>query len=144
MLVVVKQIEAEETYDIRKEELRKNMSLSHVMAGDDLSDTIHLGVFSNNDLACIGSFMKAVNQQFDGEQYQLRGMATHTSFQGRGYAKMLLEEAESMLKERNVEILWCNARTSALGFYKKLGYKVVGEEFVVDQIGPHFVMYKKL
>ena len=144
MQVAVKRIKAKDTYDIRKEELRKNMTLSHIMAGDDDTDSIHLGIAMGDELVCVGSFMKAGNDHFKGVQYQLRGMATHSSHQGQGHAKKLLEEAEKLLRSMQVNVLWCNARTSAVGFYKKMGYQIKGDEFMVDQIGPHFIMYKAL
>ncbi|MEO8175011.1 MAG: GNAT family N-acetyltransferase [Sediminibacterium sp.] len=36
-----------------------------------------------------------------------------------------------------------HARESAVGFYEKHGYKVVGDEFVEVTI-PHFIMEKEL
>jgi predicted GNAT family N-acyltransferase len=36
-----------------------------------------------------------------------------------------------------------NARKNALGFYDKLGYKVVGDEFLEVTL-PHFTMEKEL
>jgi len=71
-------------------------------------------------------------------------MASVKKAQGKGFGKLLLDEAEKTLKNQGVEILWCNARTVALGFYKKLGYQLVGNVFQVEQVGPHFVMFKKL
>lgn len=143
-MVEVLRIAPEETYAIRKTELRKNMSLSHKMKGDMDVDSLHLGVFEDGDLACIGSFINASHDMFSGKQYQLRGMATKEIFKGKGYGKILMENAESILKKDTVDILWCNARVSATGFYDKLGYESVGAEFSVPEIGPHLVMYKKL
>jgi hypothetical protein len=36
--------------------------------------------------------------------------------------------------------VWCNARTPAVGFYEKLGFSTIGEEFELPPIGPHYLM----
>ena len=74
----------------------------------------------------------------------MRGMATSDSAQGKGYGKLLLQEAEAILKSNDVDIIWCNARLVAIDFYKKMGYQVMSDVFEAPQIGPHYVMYKKL
>ena len=143
-MIVITEIKAEDTYPIRKVVLREGMTLSHEMNGDHDAETLHLGLFESGELVCIGSFMKTSKEIFKGSQFQLRGMASVKKAQGKGFGKLLLDEAEKTLKNQGVEILWCNARTVALGFYKKLGYQLVGNVFQVEQVGPHFVMFKKL
>ena len=140
----IKKITVEETYAIREKELRKNMDLSAQFSGDFDKDTLHLGLFRNNKLVSIVSFMKKNNNLFTGEQYQLRGMATLEDFQGNDYGKMLILRAEEILKNKNIEIVWCNARITALEFYKKRGYLIIGAEFNIPQIGGHFLMSKNL
>lgn len=143
-MIKIKEIKAEDTYPIRKDVLRKGMTLSHEMAGDHDEDSLHVGLFDGSDLVCIGSFMRATKTEFKGLQYQLRGMASAEGSQGKGYGKMLLTAAEGMLRNKSADILWCNARVVALDFYKKMGYEVLGRLFEVDQVGPHYVMYKSL
>ena len=143
MIRIVK-LKAEDTYSIRKEILRKNMTLSHEMKGDFDSDALHLGIYELDKLVCIGSFMKAARTDLSGQQYQLRGMATLDGSQGKGYGKLLLQEAEAILKRKDIDIIWCNARVVAIDFYKKMGYQLMSEIFEVPQIGPHYVMFKKL
>ena len=72
------------------------MTLSHKMEGDHDSDALHLGVYDRDKLVCIGSFMKAARTDLSGRQYQLRGMATSDGAQGKGYGKLLLQEAEAI------------------------------------------------
>jgi len=143
-MIKITEISAEQTYPIRKLVLRDGMTLSHKMNGDHDSSTLHLGLFDEDRLVCIGSFMKASKSNFTGIQYQLRGMASAKGLQGKGYGKELLLKAEELLKEKNVDVLWCNARVVALDFYSKLGYEFFGDVFEVNEVGPHFVMYKKL
>lgn len=73
--------------------------------------------------------------------WQLRGMATDSAEQGRGLGRRLLTEA--VADARGVEpgrIFWCNARTSAIGFYERLGWRVVSAPFDVPTAGPHVKM----
>ena len=143
-MIRIAEIKAEDTYPIRKSVLREGMTLSHIMAGDHDDDTLHLGLFDQDQLVCIGSFMKADKDHFKGLQYQLRGMASAKGSEGKGYGKALLTTAEQILKDRNVDVLWCNARVVAKEFYSKLGYQLIGDVFKVDQVGPHFLMFKNL
>lgn len=141
-MIKFQQIKAEDTYEIRKEELRKGMDLSSQFTGDMESGTMHFGLIYKDELVSIVSFMKSKYKDFEGEHYQLRGMATQDRFQGKGFGKILMERSEELLKRKGISIIWCNARVVALDFYKKIGYKITGNEFDIPPIGGHFVMYK--
>jgi ribosomal protein S18 acetylase RimI-like enzyme len=144
-MIEIRSIKAGQTYPIRKQELRKNVSLSHVMGGDEDADTLHLGIFFSGELVGIVSLMRAsVPFIKDGQQYQIRGMATSGMHQGKGFGKRLLKEAENRLKAMGVEVAWCNARVVALDFYLKMGYAIHGTIFELPEIGPHYRMYKRL
>jgi len=143
-MIQIKEIKAKDTYPIRKAVLRKNMTLSHEMPGDHDPDSLHLGVYDDEQLLCVGSFMMASRNDLGGKQCQLRGMATSETAQGKGYGKLLLEKAEGLLKNKGIDLIWCNARVAALDFYKRSGYQVMGDVFEVPQVGPHFVMFKSL
>jgi len=141
-MIQIKKITTQDTYDIRKEVLRKNIPLPCEFNGDFDKETFHLGAFQNEKLIAISSYMKANNTNFEGEQYQLRGMATLEAFQGFGAGKLMLQESFSILKELKINCLWCNARIIAVDFYKKQGFVTFGESFMVNYIGEHYVMYK--
>jgi GNAT superfamily N-acetyltransferase len=144
-MIEIRPITAEDTYSIRKEELRKNVSLSHEMAGDYALDTVHLGIYYQDELAGIVSMMKASIPFFDDNpQYQIRGMATSAPFQGKGLGKRLLKEAEKRLKVLGVNFVWCNARVVARDFYLKAEYSIHGSVFELPEIGLHYKMYKRL
>ena len=143
-MIEVKEISAEETFPIRLEVLRKNIQLPYEFNGDFDSDTIHLGAFKNDILIAVSSYMKASNKNFEGNQYQLRGMATLTEYQGFGSGKLMLQEAVLILNKKNIDILWCNARIAAVEFYEKQGFQTFGEKFDIQFVGEHYVMFKKL
>lgn len=142
----VKEISAEETYPVRHPILRAGKPLNTcAFNGDDLETTVHLGIFNKNTVIGVASIMKTSNDLFtETLQYQLRGMAVLQEFQGKKLGKMLLEHGEDLLQERNIELIWCNARIIAVNFYKRNGYKITGDPFEIDEIGTHYKMYKTL
>ncbi len=143
-MIVVKLIKPEETYTIRKNELRKNMTLSVQLNNDFDVHTFHYGLFNNQKLVSIVSYMQASYNGLEGQQYQLRGMATDVANQGKGFGKILVQKSLDDLRKKNVDIIWCKARVVAIEFYKKQGFKIIGDAFDIPQIGTHFVMFKKL
>ncbi|WP_440121140.1 GNAT family N-acetyltransferase [Tenacibaculum sp. Ill] len=140
-MIKIKNISAQETYEIRLAVLRKNIDLPYKFKEDELENTFHLGAFYNNKLVGIASFMQNRIDVGNGEQYQLRGMATLPEVRGMGAGRLLIEEAKRILKVKGIDVLWCNARKEAVGFYKSLNFVTIGEEFEVQKVGPHFKMY---
>ena len=53
-------------------------------------------------------------------------------------------QAFQEIKKKEGTLLWCNARLIAVEFYKKLGLQTIGKEFDISDIGPHYLMYKKM
>lgn len=92
-------------------------------------------------LVSCGSFM--LNSYKEEPAWQLRGMATETGFQSKGFGGNLLVCAESaIVKNSNVQRFWCNARVPAIPFYQKHGWKIDSEEFDIPTAGPHRKMAK--
>lgn len=143
-MIQIREISSYETYEIRKDVLRDNIALTEKMDGDFDGSTIHFGVFKNEELVCVATFMQHNNTHFKGLQYRLRGMGAKKEFQHKGFGKIIIEEAIKILKEKEVTVLWCNARVFALKFYKNCGFKIIGDQFNVPLVGPHFVMYKTI
>ncbi|MBS4221726.1 GNAT family N-acetyltransferase [Lederbergia citrea] len=144
--IEIRVIKPEETYPIRHFVLRPNQMLKNcVYPGDQDVSTFHLGAFYEGKLVGIASYYLEGNPEFKEEtQYRLRGMATLTEYRGMEAGKQLIREAEKIMKNRGAELWWCNARTSASGFYEKLGLSVHGEVFDIDPIGPHKMMVRNL
>ncbi|HNW36323.1 MAG TPA: GNAT family N-acetyltransferase, partial [Candidatus Ozemobacteraceae bacterium] len=111
-------------------------TLSPRFAGDDAPGTIHLAAYMDQELAGCVTFIRS---PFEGRPaFQVRGMAVDTGCQGYGIGRALLAAAEKVVGQDEASHLWwCNARASAVGFYQKLGWQVVSEEFDVPGIGPH-------
>ena len=139
-------VNATETYPIRHQMLRSNFPYEECyFPGDDNEQTFHLGVRIDNKFVSIASFYYEKHSELPGDHhYRLRGMSTLPLYQKRGLSHALLETAFPIIGQNMCTLLWCNARSSAVGFYEKLGLNRTGEEFSIPGIGPHFLMYKDL
>ena len=144
--IQVRPIDAAETIPLRHAVLRPGRpEESAHFAGDHEATTRHLGIFVDKELLSIASlFAAAMPGQPGSRAFQLRGMATAAHARGRGLGQLLVHQCVILAKEMKAEILWCNARTSAVGFYQKLGFQVSGAEFDVPTVGPHFLMWLAL
>ena len=142
----IKKISAKETYIVRHPVLRQGKPIeSCVFEGDNLETTFHLGIFHKDKLVGISSFLQNRHPLLSEElQYQLRGMAVLNEYQNLGLGKLILNHGENLLKEQNIQIVWCNAREKAANFYKKNGYKIIGLPFDIKDIGLHYIMCKTL
>lgn len=110
--------------------------------GDD--EAIHFGYFDGNEIVGIVSFYWRNHSDLGIENaLQLRGMATSETHRGRGVGSELLKFAIAYFENR-ATVIWCNARESAIEFYRKQGFESRGEKFEIPEIGMHIVMVKML
>ncbi|MDL2243622.1 histidinol-phosphate transaminase [Bacteroidales bacterium OttesenSCG-928-J19] len=77
----------------------------------------------------------------DERTVQLRQMAVAPELWGQGLGTKLLHFAEQTARTRGYKRLTLHARSSALGFYEKNGYRINGGEFTEVGI-PHYEMNK--
>ena len=61
----------------------------------------------------------------------------------KGAGRLLMDSIEEYAKEKGIRSFKLNAQTSAIGFYEKLGYHTVSEEFMDAGI-PHKTMVKQI
>ncbi|MBX9399492.1 GNAT family N-acetyltransferase [Streptomyces sp. TRM72054] len=83
----------------------------------------------------------AVPGPLSGRGRRLRGMATTEEVRGSGAGAALLRTVLTHATLEGAGVVWCNARSSAAGFYARHGFQVLGEEFELPEIGPHFLMF---
>lgn len=143
---IIKEIPSNETYAVRQPVLRKGKPIeSCIFEGDDLETTHHFGLFSDKNLTGIISLFNQSNPIFAEKfQAQIRGMAILDHHQKKGYGEALVKHCETYCKDNQTDLIWFNARTAAVGFYKKMNYQVLGEPFDIKDVGEHYLMFKKL
>jgi L-Ala-D/L-Glu epimerase len=139
----IRPISSAETYPLRLRVLRPNRPpQSAQFAEDDLAT--HFGAFVSGHLAAVATIFEQPLADEPRRAWQLRGMAVDEAFRGQYLGAALLRECETFARSQGAELLWCNARESACGFYAKHGFAIRGTRFEIPDVGPHFVMLKAL
>jgi GNAT superfamily N-acetyltransferase len=142
-------ITAAQTVPLRAEVLRPGRPVeTAVFTGDEDEQNRHFGVFIEGQLVGVASLFRAPLPQAgrgsvdpaDGPEWQLRGMAVRPLFQKSGLGRELLRGCMNFVYQEAESLLWCNARSSAVGFYLANGFETRGNEFLIPDVGPHFVM----
>ncbi len=144
-MIEIKPIIASQTFALRIEILREGVASNYQFDADDAISSFHLGAFEGIDCIGIATFIKQAQPDVKANvSYQLRGMAVAVAYQKKGVGNKLINASYMLLKEKNTDLLWCNAREVAVEFYKKNGFKIYGDSFDIPNIGKHYKMYKHL
>jgi predicted GNAT family N-acyltransferase len=140
--VHVAEVPAEVTYALRAAVLRPDGG-EITWAGDEDPGTFHLAA-RTPDGAIVGvvRFSPAPSPYRSGASapWQLRGMATDPAVRGSGAGRALVDDGLDRVAARGGDLVWCDARTPAVGFYERMGFTVVSEPFDKPGIGPHVGM----
>ena len=144
--VSIRKVDAERIRPLRHSELRKGQDFSTTSYLEDYEvDTFHMACIVDEKIVTCASFYPEKSIKIISDNaYRLRGMATASNFQRKGYATDLMSESFKELKNRNCDVVWCNARLVAVDFYKSAGFNIIGEIFDIEAIGPHYYMYKEI
>lgn len=145
--MIYRELSAVETLPLRSAVLRSGKPLAEcVFDGGDAPLTRHFGaVDATGNVVEVVSVYRQDHPAIAGNQlFQLRGMAIDPVCQGQGVGQALLPWAEQYAKSCGSTLIWANARSSALGFYRNQDYQVVSEEFEITGVGPHFRVSKAL
>jgi GNAT superfamily N-acetyltransferase len=143
----VREIPAEMTRSLRHRVLWPHIEKEEdcVIDIDRREDAIHLGTFDGDRLISVGSLFAMSSPRLPHEkQYRLRAMATDPDYRGRDAGRVLIEYAMNVLGKKGIDVLWCDARLHATGFYGKLGFSKFEDVYEVRNIGPHQFMWVEL
>jgi predicted GNAT family N-acyltransferase len=125
--------------NLRNEILRRPLGLT--FEPEELArekEDILIGAFDDDEmLAC------CLMTKVDKNSLRLRQMAVQNNLQGKGIGASMMNFAEIVARDKGYKKLVMHARKTALGFYEKLGYKAIGNEFEEVTL-PHYVMEKHL
>jgi GNAT superfamily N-acetyltransferase len=123
--VAVELVDAAETLLVRGQVLREGRP-HEGFPEDGWPETFHLAVRdAGGAVVGVASFIP----RDDG--WQLRGMAVDPSVQGQGIGRALLERAYDELRARGATFAWANGRDTALDFYRAVGWRVVGDGYLM-------------
>lgn len=132
---MVASVPAELTRPLRRDVLRPHQRVQE-LAADEPPGCFAVCAYDGAELVAVGLVAP------DGEPggWRVRGMATLPASRGRGAGTAVLEALIAHAREHGATRIWCNARAPALAFYERSGFRVVSEEFELENIGPHRVM----
>ena len=144
--VEINKVDSENIRPLRHSELRKGQDFSTTSYLKDYEEgTFHMACILDGKIVTCATFYAEKSLKIkSNNSYRLRGMATDSKFQRKGYARNLMLESFKELKKRDCDMVWCNARLVAVNFYESLGFKITGELFNIEAIGPHYYMYKAI
>lgn len=145
-MIRVERVPAGVTFRLRREVLRPHETYDELMLpGDDDPDTGHFAAFDEDGNVVGTSTVRREAPPWDPGQQQawrLRGMATADGLRGKGIGAEVLAATIDHVAREGGGILWCNARTPAVEFYRRSGFETRGDVWEQPMIGPHIVMLR--
>lgn len=125
---------------LREEVLRKplGMTFSEAELADEF-DSFHIATLNEEDdvVACL------VLKPLDGGRIKMRQVAVSPAFQGRKLGALIVNFSEVFALGQGFSTMVVHARETAVDFYLKYGYQLVGEPFT--EVGlPHRKLVKEL
>lgn len=131
--MIVRRATTNEVVPLRMQVLRPGMPESASRwSGDDEPETVHFVAIADDRIVGTATIMCRPCPE-GGPARQLRGMAVSPELQGTGVGAAILAAATHAIAEP----MWCNARSTAIAFYERLGWRVTSDEFDIPTAGPH-------
>lgn len=121
-MIDLKQIQADETWALRHRVMWPDKPLDFVILPND-AEGLHYGLFEN------GQLVSVISMFIKGDKAQFRKFATDAAYQGKGYGSQLLAYLIDRSRDLNIKELNCDARITAINFYKRFGMEVDSEVF---------------
>jgi predicted GNAT family N-acyltransferase len=135
--ITIERVEAAATYPLRVQELRQGRSPE--IEEDDAPYTLHLAArLDGGQIVAVIRFHPRDCPWRDTEgSWQLRGMATDPRVRGRGVGRALVADGLVRVSAIGAQLVWCDARRAAVGFYERIGFTTVTDEYDLRPVGPH-------
>jgi predicted GNAT family N-acyltransferase len=135
--VTIEQVDAAATYPLRAQELRQGRPLE--IEEDDAPYTLHLAArTSAGEIVGVVRFHPRDCPWREAEAaWQLRGMATDPRVRGLGAGRALVAAGLTRVIALGGDLVWCDARAAAVGFYERIGFTAVTEEYDLRPVGAH-------
>ncbi len=131
--------EYQQMVQLRNEILRRPLGLKFDLSElEKEKDEILIAAFEEEKMLGCCMLIK-----YGPDAVRLRQMAVLPTLQGKGVGRALMQFAENIARDMGYKRIMMHARKTATGFYEKLGYEVIGDEFEEVTL-PHVVMEKGL
>jgi GNAT superfamily N-acetyltransferase len=147
-MITVDRVDPQLTYPLRQQVLRPHQGLASVMTAGDRDPAGAAFAARTADGTVVGTAVVRPEEcpWRPGEPgaWRLRGMATAPELRGQGIGALVLRAAIAHISVNGGKLVWCNARTPALRFYEREGFRTHGDQWVDPQIGPHVAMWLPL
>jgi len=133
----------EKYYNFRWEILRKPHNKPKGTEKDDLeNESFHVMLMDENNIIAVGRIH--IIKEDKNKKAQIRYMGVKDSYQKKGVGTILLKELEKFAKENEIKIIVLNARSNAIGFYKKNGYNLIKKTHLLFNHIQHWLMKKNI
>ena len=127
-------------YDLRWRVLRQPWTQSRESGTDEFeSEAFHLTAWLHDQL--LGAGRVHFNSA---DEAQIRYMAVEPEWAGKGVGSAILRGLEDCARTRGASRIVLNARDTALGFYRKHGYRLVDRSATLFDSVEHWWMEKTL
>ncbi len=139
-MFILKRISFEKIHEFRKKNLYASLpKFLSFYKEDKLKKTIHFALYVDENLVS-GMTLIVENKK----KCQIRGMFTVSEEVRKGFGSLLLKLVSNELIQKKTELIWCNSRIDAVGFYKKNQFNCKGKVFKIEKIGNHQKMIRYL
>ncbi|SHL04039.1 GNAT family N-acetyltransferase [Actinacidiphila paucisporea] len=138
-------VAVEEIFALRWAVLRTGLPRETAVYPEDARpDTFHIAAYDESGTVqgCATFFPDGLPGEA-APAYRFRGMGSAPEIRGQGFGAAALVAGLRECAARGAGLVWCNGRIAAAGFYERLGFTAVGEEFVIEPSGPHYVFVTK-
>lgn len=136
MTIDIKRITWWEALPVRHEVLWPQRELAFCQVEGD-EEAWHFGGFVDGKLVSVASIYP------NRKACRLRKFATLAEYQGRGLGSALLTVAMDTAMQAGADYFWCDARESAVAFYRRFGMEPEGARFFKAHI-PYVKMGRRL
>jgi predicted GNAT family N-acyltransferase len=140
---MVQRLSLEQIMPLRVRVLRKGTPATHAhYPEDEYDDVVHFGIVHDGAVIATSTwFTKECPERVGANAMQLKGMAVDNALQTSGLGRQLIHAGIQLAQHKNAQVVWARARDTAVGFYKKCGFTVVGDGFIDEPTGmPHHIV----
>ena len=125
--MLIQPISWQQTIPIRHQVLWPHKPPEFCHVEGDL-EAMHFGAFIDNELVSVASVYLM------SDKARLRKFATKEAYQHQGIGSNMLTTIIQSLRSHDVKVFWCDARESAVNFYRRFNMQPYGERFYKDDV----------